>query len=362
MNVDFGIYILTYPGDFHLSMPLIKSLRYFHPDVSIMIVPGDDFDRNNHPFDVPIMPEPQSDFWQGIRYQDRKFWVFQGPFERFLYLDADIICTHDLSSLIYRITNQAKPFVFAKIDREKDEWCDSIKNQNHAHHNWCVDWVDRGLGNPKLLVEFDNSYDPYGRMPFNSGIFASSRNTLEACNLEDLYNAEIKFYKTKLGKDFNWKSAELFYRDQGRLNYLVDKLGLPLINLHPDGNDVWSGDDCFAESITIEHLHKGTLPFSFIHWAGVPRPTPSLFFMKPWNIIHRISSDYSCYSTYPEYPDPPGYRLWLYFQQNNGYNMSFIHRLKWSIKDIKTVLRNRKNWLYKTLSRFFERHILWRFS
>jgi hypothetical protein len=263
---------------------------------------------------------------------------------------------------MHRIANQAKPFIFANVEFEKYDWCYAIKNHDHAEHDRCVSWVDRGLGNPKLLVEFDKSYDPYGRMPFNSGIFASSRYALEACSFEDLYHAETEFYKTKLGKDFNWKSADLFYRDQGHLNYLVDKLRLPFVNLQPDGNDVWAGDDCFAESITIEHIRNGSLPYSFIHWAGVPRPTPSFFFMKPWNLIHQISSEYSVYSTSRNYPDPPGYKLWLYFQQHNGYNMSFVHRLKWSVRDVLAVLRNRKHWLCKTLSRFLERHILWRFS
>jgi hypothetical protein len=327
-----------------------------------MIVPGEGFDLANHPFDVPIIPEPKSDFWGKLGHIDRKFWVFQGPYEKFLYLDADMICTRNLSLLMNRIANQAMPFIFAKIDFEKNEWSTAIKNQNNAQHDWCVNWVERGLGNPKLMVEFDSTYDPYGRMPFCAGIFASNRYAVKASDFEDLYHAETSFYKTRLNKDFNWKSANLFYRDQGRLNYLVDKLSLPLLNLNPDGNDVWSGDDCFTKSITIEEVLNGNLPFSFIHWAGVPRPTPSFFFMKPWNIIHRLSSEYSYYSKSRDYPDPPGYKLWLFFQQKNGYNMSFVQRLTWSVRDIRAVLRNRQHWLCKNLSLYLERHILWRFS
>ena len=56
---SFGIYVLTYPGDFHLSTALINSLKHFHPEIPIIIIPGEGFDLNNHPFNEPIMAEPQ---------------------------------------------------------------------------------------------------------------------------------------------------------------------------------------------------------------------------------------------------------------------------------------------------------------
>jgi hypothetical protein len=92
---EFGIYVMTYPGDFHLSIPLIRSIRYFHPDISITIIPGEGFDHEDHPFDVEILPLPDG-FWGTVGHQSRDFWAFQGPYERFLYLDADIICTGSL--------------------------------------------------------------------------------------------------------------------------------------------------------------------------------------------------------------------------------------------------------------------------
>jgi len=87
--VSLGAYILTYPGDFHLSSSLIQSLRHFHPDLPIMIIPGEGFNRADHPFDVEVMPEPEG-FWRRVGHQSRDFWAFQGPFEKFLYLDADV--------------------------------------------------------------------------------------------------------------------------------------------------------------------------------------------------------------------------------------------------------------------------------
>jgi hypothetical protein len=53
---SFGIYILTYPGDYHLSMILVRSIQQVSPDLPIMIIPGEGFDLNEHPFDIPVMP------------------------------------------------------------------------------------------------------------------------------------------------------------------------------------------------------------------------------------------------------------------------------------------------------------------
>jgi hypothetical protein len=108
---EFGIYILTYPGDFHLSGILVRSIQQVSPDIPIMIIPGEGFDRNNHPFDVPIMPEPGG-FWAGIGYQDRDFWAFQGPFETFLYMDADTLCVKSLDSLAQRVAGQQGDFIY----------------------------------------------------------------------------------------------------------------------------------------------------------------------------------------------------------------------------------------------------------
>src|SRR5210317_780368 len=107
---SFGVYIQTYPGDYHLSSMLVRSIQQVSPDIPIMIIPGEGFDLDNHPFDVPIMPIPTG-FWAEIGHQDRDFWAFQGPFEKFLYLDADTICTKSLDNLARRIKGEKGDFI-----------------------------------------------------------------------------------------------------------------------------------------------------------------------------------------------------------------------------------------------------------
>ena len=59
---QFGVYILTYSGDFHLSRVLVQSIRHHNPGVPLMIIPGEGFERADHPFDVPVMPAPGGRF------------------------------------------------------------------------------------------------------------------------------------------------------------------------------------------------------------------------------------------------------------------------------------------------------------
>jgi len=53
-----------------------------------------------------------------------------------------------------------------------------------------------------------------------------------------------------LKRAFTWKACDIFYTDQGRLNYLVRKLNLPVQDLKPDGHDLWAGD--IIEKVTVD--------------------------------------------------------------------------------------------------------------
>jgi hypothetical protein len=119
-------------------------------------------------------------------------------------------------------------------------------------HKAAISWVKRGLGNPDLLIQFDADYNPYAKAPFNSGIFASRRGAITEDTLKELHEKEVAFYKDILKKKFTWRYSEVFYTDQGRLNYLVSKLHLSLQDLRPDGHDSWAGD--ITERVTVDSI------------------------------------------------------------------------------------------------------------
>ncbi len=337
---QFGIYILTYPGDFHLSTSLIRSLRYFHPDIQIIIIPGEGFNRNDHPFDVDVLPQPGG-FWATLGHQSRDFWAFQGPFDKFIYLDADILCTGSLKPVIERIDSAAGKFLFAHIYFDNQTWKAAIEDEEHAVHERAVSWVRRGLGNPELLTQFDAGYNPYARAPFNSGIFASRRNVITEDDLRALHEKEAAFYKDILKQEFGWKSCDLFYSDQGRLNYLVSKLDIIVHNLRPDGHDVWAGD--ITKRLTVDMCLDSQLEFKFIHWAGVPRPRPSIFCQPVFRKLDPLIYKFDDYRRYEGYPEIPGYSLWRHFQLSNKYPMRLKDQALFSYYDLQRLARSLKS-------------------
>ncbi len=352
---------MTYPGDFHLSTTLIRSLRHFHPHVPICIIPGEGFNREDHPFETEILREPDG-FWGTLGHQSRDFWAFQGPFEIFLYLDADIICTGSIDSLFTRIQAQEGSFFFAHICfSDQKTWESIIADKDHPMHESAKSWVKRGLGNPELLVRFDADYDPYARSPFNSGIFASRRGAITEADVRAFHEKEVSFYATALKREFTWESCDVFYSDQGRLNYLVDRLNLPIQDLAPDGHDCWAGD--IIEKVTLDEFLSNKLEFKFIHWAGVPRPRPSIFCEPAFRWLDPFTYNFDDYRRYKGYPEIPGYALWRYFQVKNEYpfgmkarlesSYSDLRRLAGSLKDIglECVRRSARAWPLPTRSK-----------
>ena len=275
---DIGIYILTYPGDYHLSTALIRSLRYFGCDVPIMIIPGEGVDLHDNPFDVPIMATPGG-FWGELGHADRKFWSFQGPYDKFIYMDSDIVCTRSLTPFISRLENQSDALSMSTYRSTDAEWRSAIADSANVLHDSCVNRVSSQLGNVELLSEFDPEFDPYARYPFNSGLFASTREAISEEAFADLHTRERTFFHDRLNRSFQWDSHHLFFGDQGRLNYLVDRLGIERHGTFPVGHYHWGGD---ALALPLETVLAGEAPCNFVHWAGTPRPSPSLFCTQPF--------------------------------------------------------------------------------
>src|SRR5210317_610518 len=131
-----------------------------------MIIPGEGFDLHDHPFDVPIMPIPTG-FWGEIGYQDRDFWCFQGPFEKFLYLDADTICTKSLDNLARRIESEKGDFIYIQSLMSEEDWRSRIGNPSDPGHDDCLYCVNDEF-NVDLRDKFDPDHDFLAYCPFNN--------------------------------------------------------------------------------------------------------------------------------------------------------------------------------------------------
>jgi hypothetical protein len=338
---DFGVYILTYPGDFHLSSVLVRSIQQVSPDIPIMIIPGEGFDPDDHPFRVPIMPKPHG-FWAEMGHMDRCFWAFQGPFETFLYLDADIICTKSLEDLRKRILQQRRNFIYVHPAIGDQDWQALIRDPTSPAHQKYVHQVKREIGRDSLTV-FDPDYNPIANYPFNAGLFASRRLAITEANLASLNRAERDFYRRFLNTEWTWQSSDLFFRDQGRLNYLVAKLAIPVFRLQPELICVAGAS---AIHVSFEEVVSKSCDFHLIHWMGSLSPSPSFFCFKPlfavyaflWSAVGRRTGRWMA----PEYhrlAECTGYSLWRHYYEQLYGAMLPRERLRWSWRHLQRTCK-----------------------
>jgi hypothetical protein len=344
---DFGVYILTYPGDFHLSSVLVRSIQHVSPDIPIMIIPGEGFDHHDHPFNVPIMPAPTG-FWAEIGHQDRCFWAFQGPFDTFVYLDADIICTKSLDNLRTRIVQQSGDFIYVHTSISDQDWSTLINDPAHPQSQRYASQVKREIGRDTLL-QFDHDYDVLANCPFNSGVFASRRLAITESDLRSLNRSEKDFYRSVIKKEWTWKSSELFFRDQGRLNYLVSKLSIPIFRLQPDLICVAGGS---AVQVSFDDVVRDSCDFHLIHWMGAMSPSPSWFCVRPlfavyaflWSTVGRRAGRWMA----PEYhrlKECTGYSLWRHYYEQSYGAIPLGERLRWSWRHLKRTCKLFVRWL-----------------
>jgi hypothetical protein len=339
-SAAFGVYILTYPGDFHLSVVLVQSIQKVSPSIPIMVIPGEGFDREDHPFHVPIMPEPPGRFWPQIGHQDRKVWAFQGPFEKFLYLDADTICTKSLDHLSARISRQQGDFLYVQCDQQG--WRAAVEDPCHPQHDGCVRNAQWTVGTGPLQ-DFDPEYDFLARRPFNSGVFASRRLAITESDFEALNHAERKFYHDYFDQEaWTWKSSDLFFRDQGRLNYLAVKLNIPAFPLTPDLICRSGGS---ATVVSFDEVERGTCTFHVVHWTGVA-PNPSFFCSMPlfrlYALVVALVGRREGLEFAPGYewlPERVGFSLWRHYYEKLFGPLRLRDRLTWSRRELKRLYR-----------------------
>jgi hypothetical protein len=340
---QFGIYILTYPGDFHLSLALVQSIRHLNPEVPIMMIPGEGFDCRNHPFEVPVMPAPSGPFWPEIGHQDRKFWAFQGPFETFLYLDADTICTGSLAPLIRRIARQQGDFILVQPWIDDEAWRSVMQDATHPDHASSAQYVRSTVGRGPL-ARFDPDHEFAARYPFNSGVFASRRLAIKETDLAALNRAERAFYRDVLGLDaWSWQSSALFFRDQGRLNYLAGKLSIPILPLRPE---LICASGASAAEVVVADVERGACDFHIVHWMGAKSPSPSLFcngalfrlYALLWSFVGRRTGRWVP-SGYERLRECVGFSLWRHHHERGSGPMSLRARLQWSWADLAKTSR-----------------------
>jgi hypothetical protein len=253
---DIAIYICCWRGDSHLVKTLCESIRYFCGEIPIFLIKDGEFSTSQlrrlgriHEFNPAEVPEPL----RGLRgWGIKKLYAFfQEDYERFLYLDADIVLLNDPFRL---------PF------QDSDFYVDISGFQG-------VDWPQQGIScrgpfpsqaicytfDPFEIIGFDARFDLDNVLLFNSGQIFGRSGLLELNRVMRCIE-ELK------------KEAGLFCcADQGILNYLLNKG-------HQERHFTLGGE-CFRipgydlpekwPKLTVRTVLDGTFQDRrLIHWAG----------------------------------------------------------------------------------------------
>jgi len=257
----FGIYIKTHKPHYYLCKVLIASLRYYAPWVDITIIPDDNYDDDTIWGEkVLTSKEP---FFHELKYFLGVFRVFFGPYDRFLFIDADQMAIRPLDSLINKIKQQEKPFFIA--DRNK-----GVVNilENGSEEDKLKMYNER-LGDITLFEELDPKFNYKELFPVSGGNFATHKDFISVDSLKEIVDKAKQVHKNRGLPAINNRRIGILGRNQGLLNYIIFHQGVKPILV--DNFYYWGGG---TPSRFNEYLadNKDNIPY-FIHWGGCPKPT-----------------------------------------------------------------------------------------
>jgi hypothetical protein len=245
------------------------------------------------------------------------------------------------------LRDRAGRFLCANLPIDDSDWRDAVADPGSALHRTCVDRVSSQLGDAALLAEFDTGFDPFERYPFNSGLFASSRDTIPEAAFAALHARERAFFEQRLETPFDWRSHRLFFGDQGRLNYLVDRLGIERHGAAPYGHYAWGG---LAMELPLQTVLDADAPCNFVHWAGTPRPSPSLFCRRP--LLPILTIAYPMAPGYRRLREIPAYSVWRHFATSGHDDVGTLRsRIEWTWRDASPIPRRSAGRVVRALQR-----------
>ncbi len=256
---NVGIYIKTFERDYHLARALVSSIRRHSGSVPITIVPGDGHTRSQiWGENALVLDDP---FLERLEGYFKKMWVFFGPYDRFVYLDADTLALKSVEPLLRYVAGLEEPF-FAACRESK---FDAAYEGDGEDARRAI--VRDSVGDEALLAELDPGWRSEGFRPFNSSFFATHRSYVDKPTLRDVFE-HANAINERHGKPRLYRSREgVFMGDQGLLNYLVWKTGVPPLSL-PDVF-VWGG----RADAQLASPGDSPLERVFVTWAGNLRPT-----------------------------------------------------------------------------------------
>ena len=203
MNVQapFGFVTGCHAGDKFMVQATLASMRHYCPDVPICLTVDGDFDVSGleKEYDLIVLrvSELPSEQMRKVicgNYRAKLAAMWEGPFERYVWLDSDAIVWGDFTDQI-------------RTDVDFQIFWSEISIPGDARE--IPAWLPHFYFDPVKLHGFDAEFEWRGHAYFSSGAFASRRNAIPF----DVW-----------GKAESWEqqSPGLFaWGEMGMLNYLV---------------------------------------------------------------------------------------------------------------------------------------------
>lgn len=250
-----GIYCLANDNVLNWFIALCESLRSFEPTIPLVVIPFDNaiekVSRLQHKYNFEFFDDGSLNDLDQIgatlypenytaAHLHRKFSVFWGPFDHFLFLDSDIVVVSKLQNLL-------RTYLLSPC------------------HLLCFDCaLDQVYGSETFRDRMVREYSANG---FNTGAFVSSKGTLTMEDIKSTVSEAIG-----LVKDFAPPGEQPFF------NYCVDIEGLSVLKAADVISDLsvstWGALTPYEE---VDGKHRLMNQRSdlynkhvlFIHWAGL---------------------------------------------------------------------------------------------
>lgn len=296
--MDKGIYLLANDKVLDNVIALVNSIRCYDNTIPISVIPYDNnyqklalliqqleavYIYKNLPFLKSLM-EVVGETWHDFPKDHRvnmlkKFGCWFGPFDKFLYIDTDIVVFNSVINLLETMEG----YDFLSYDYQRKAGIEHIFNQ-------------------EILTSDLISSEQIDSV-FNAGFFGSKKGIISEDGVFSLIR-ESKQYSNC----FIWE----FY-DQGILNYWVIRHGIKQINYTTVGETVpgnWAGSDYLVKDNKLFNIETGQ-PLIYLHWAG-HKIYPGCRYWDVWNYYRNLNPLLPAY----EQPQPPKTRLLQSFKQS----------------------------------------------
>lgn len=254
----WGIYVLANDVVLEWALGLFESLRVYAADLPLLVIPYDDRQSalakrvKRRGYGYLDHPEVERMFRIGLRFYPnddfcargfRKLAAFSGPFERFFFLDSDVVALASLAEIC------------AALDGRTDDvvYFDSCQDQAYRPGPLLEALVAAGRG-----------------LGFNAGLWVGRRGALDSARLDEAL--------ADLGAD--WREQLVPTAEQPFFNLAADRLGLSLASAADLVADAcptcWSGVGRLEFDGQHCRLRDSNMPFGayegqrflFAHWAG----------------------------------------------------------------------------------------------